>query len=116
VQILRLSLEVGGEAFAKAWHGPCADNGDAFERASLHGDVVVKFPPIELWRFVCSLAYLASSLVVGGLLAYCASQVWWISVERHLGAGRFRLSRRCLVVVSGAMVKLVVRFACSFLV
>jgi hypothetical protein len=59
---------VGDEATAKALHGLVLKPATLVSAASLPGGVVVKLPPFELWRFVCSLAQLGSSSVVGGLL------------------------------------------------
>ena len=68
MQRLRFSLEVGGEAFAKALHSLVPTTATLASAAPLPGGVVVKLRPFDLWRSVCSLAQLASFVVVGGLL------------------------------------------------
>jgi hypothetical protein len=76
---------VGVEAHAKALHGPSVPTATTLvSGVSLPGGVVVKVFPFELWSLTCSLAQLASSLGVGGLLL--GGPVRFFSLVQFLGA------------------------------
>jgi hypothetical protein len=60
---------VGVEAHVKALHGSSVPTATTLVSAvSLLGGAFVKVSPFELWKLVCSLTLLASSLGVGGPL------------------------------------------------